>query len=169
MNTQKPHIGNEMNMRPSSTTYVPSRASRRAVIFHSELLRIRSERFDIWRDQMPVVKAGIEKGQVDNWTNTIAYGLLIVTILGAISAVTSFVNWAVFIYAVIVLIIKLPSQRIFTAALISLVLIPCTSALHRNTLANDFAVITFYFLLIGLIRAIIESRMMNKSTSQAGL
>lgn len=154
----KPKIGNEIN-NLSVYSYVPTRQARRLLVMRSELIRVRSKQMDNLRAQIPkATQEGIRTAQVNNLSNTLAYGLLIVTILTAIAATTSLINWAFLVYGIIVIAIKLPSQRIFTAALISLVLIPLTTLLNRNGLANDFAVVAFYFMLVGSLRAILEVR-----------
>jgi hypothetical protein len=90
--------------------------------------------------------------------NTFAYDLLIIVVLGFISFVSVWVNWAFLAYGIYTLVRRLPSQRIFVSALVCLIFVPILNILHRSTLSNSFAVFTFYFLVFGLIRACIELR-----------
>jgi hypothetical protein len=90
--------------------------------------------------------------------NTFAYDLLTIVILGFISFVSTWVNWAFLVYGIYAFVRRLPSQRIFASALVSLVFVPILNILHRSTLSSSFAVFTFYFLVFGLIRACIELR-----------
>jgi hypothetical protein len=90
--------------------------------------------------------------------NLLAYSVLLIAVLGIVSVATNYINWAFLAYGLLAVAARLPSTQMFVAALISLVLIPISSALQRNSLASSFSVMTFYFLVIGLIRASLELR-----------
>ena len=86
----------------------------------------------------------------------IAYDLFLITLLGYVAIGTPYVNWVFLAYALVALIFRLSSQRFFRSALICLILIPTLSALRRGALAETFAIFAFYFLAIGVIRAMFE-------------
>jgi hypothetical protein len=90
--------------------------------------------------------------------NQLAYSVLLIAILAVVSIATNFINWAFLAYGIAAVILRLPSRIIVISALVCLVIIPVTTALSRNSLADTFSVMTFYFLLIGLIRAGLELR-----------
>ena len=90
--------------------------------------------------------------------NYLAFDLFVVVSLGVVASATDLINWAFLAYGLLVLILRTDSQRLFSAALISLVIIPGATIANRTDTVDDFAVMTFYFLLIGLIRAVIELR-----------
>jgi hypothetical protein len=94
--------------------------------------------------------------------NKLAYIVLLIAFLAAVAIGTSLINWAFLVYGILAVILRQPSDQIFMAALVTLVIIPITSALQRGTLANDFSVMAFYFLVIGLIRASLELRHQSK-------
>jgi hypothetical protein len=98
--------------------------------------------------------------------NQIAYSVLLISILAAVAVGTNFINWEFLIYGVLAVLARLPSTQMFVAALISLVLIPVTTVFQRNSLANTFSVMAFYFLLIGLIRASLELRRDSKNSKK---
>lgn len=90
--------------------------------------------------------------------NQLAYSVLLIAVLAVVSVATSFINWAFLVYGVAAVILRLPSRIIFSSALICLIIVPVTTTLSRATLADTFSVMTFYFLLIGLVRAGLELR-----------
>jgi hypothetical protein len=90
--------------------------------------------------------------------NQIAYSVLLISILGAISIGTNYINWSFLIYGILAVLARLPSSQMFVAGLISLILIPITISLQKATLSDTFSVMTFYFLLIGLMRLGLEIR-----------
>jgi hypothetical protein len=90
--------------------------------------------------------------------NQFAYGVLLIAVLAVIGIGTGFINWAFLLYGVTAVGLKQPSNQIFMCALICLVIIPISTLLQKGTVANTFSVMTFYFLLIGLIRASLELR-----------
>jgi hypothetical protein len=102
----------------------------------------------------------------NNNFNQIAYSVLLISILAAVAVGTNFINWEFLIYGVLAVLARLPSTQMFVAALISLVLIPVTTVFQRNSLANTFSVMAFYFLLIGLIRASLELRRDSKNSKK---
>jgi hypothetical protein len=95
--------------------------------------------------------------------NQIAYSVLLISVLGVISIGTNYINWSFLVYGVLAVLIRLPSSQMFVASIISLILIPITTALQRNTLANTFSLMTFYFLFIGLVRTGLELYRAGKS------
>lgn len=99
--------------------------------------------------------------------NLIAYSLLLISILAVVSVATAWINWAFLVYGLLAVAARLPSSQMFVAALISLVIIPLTTILQRESLANIFAVMTFYFLVIGLVRAMLELRRDTKTAAKA--
>jgi prolipoprotein diacylglyceryltransferase len=98
--------------------------------------------------------------------NQIAYSVLLIAILAIVAVGTNFINWEFLVYGVLAVLARLPSTQMFVAALISLVLIPVTTIFQRNSLANTFSVMAFYFLLIGLVRASLELRRDSKSNKK---
>lgn len=90
--------------------------------------------------------------------NGVAYDLIMIVVLGFIAIGTAYRDWAFLVYLILVLALRIPSQRVFRSALLSLVLIPIVLSLHRQGLGQDFAIFAFYFMAIGVIRAIIELR-----------
>lgn len=98
------------------------------------------------------------------WFNQLAYSVLLIAILAVVAVASNLINWAFLIYGLTAVVLRLPSRLIFASALICLVIIPITTALARHSLANVFSVMTFYFLLIGLVRAMLELRRKGSET-----
>jgi hypothetical protein len=112
---------------------------------------------------MPIAKKVLPAEVTENnKLNQISYNILIIAILAGIGSVTNFINWEFLIYGIVVILVRLPSTQMFMAAIMSLMIIPLTSFLHKAGLANDFSVIAFYFLLIGLVEAALELRRESK-------
>lgn len=82
----------------------------------------------------------------------LAFDLFIVVCLTIVGAATDFLNWAFLGYSCIVVIFKIDSQRMFSAALICLIATASTTMLDKNGFAEIFANMAFFFLLAGLIR-----------------
>ena len=95
--------------------------------------------------------------------NGFAYDLLIITALSFVSIGTSLRDVAFLVYLIVALVKRWDSQKMFRSALFCLVLIPILQALNRVPAADMFAIFTFYFLCIGVVRAIIELKGSKKS------
>ncbi len=87
-----------------------------------------------------------------------AYDLLFIALAFFVSLATPFRDWLFLGYLLMALVFRVSSQRIFRSALFCLVAIPLLTQLKRLDAADSFAVFTFYFLSIGVLRAIIELR-----------
>lgn len=87
-----------------------------------------------------------------------AYELLFIMIAAIISSFTGYRDWVFLAYLLMALALRVSSQRILRSALFCLVLIPILLQLHKDGLADMFAIFVFYFLSIGLLRAMIELR-----------
>ena len=87
-----------------------------------------------------------------------AYELLFIMIAAMVSSFTGYRDWVFLAYLVMALVLRVSSQRIFRSALFCLVLVPLLLQFHKDGLADMFAIFTFYFLSIGVVRAIIELR-----------
>ncbi len=98
--------------------------------------------------------------------NIVAYSVLLISILAFIAVATNYINWAFLAYGILAVAARLPSSQMFVSALICLAIIPLTSLLQRESLGNAFAVMTFYFLVIGLTRAVLELRRDNKMAAK---
>lgn len=92
-----------------------------------------------------------------------AYDLLFITTAAGVSLVTEYRDWLFLAYLVVAVVLQESSQRIFRSAIVCLVFIPVTQMLHREVLADSFAIFTFYFLCIGTFRAIIESMVSERN------
>jgi hypothetical protein len=90
--------------------------------------------------------------------NQLAYSVLLIAIIAAAAIATTYINWIFLAYGGLAVLTRLPSSQMFVAALVSLIIIPISTSLQRNSLASIFSIMTFYFLLIGLIRAGLELR-----------
>lgn len=159
-------VGNEI--RSGSRKLRPSRQSSHYVLQeHAIALQQRRQRMIALTARPPAVPLPPPiQNNADNVTfNQLAYTVLLVAIMASISIATSFINWAFLVYAVLAVIVRLPSRLIFTSALICLVIIVIASSLSRSNFVNGFAVMTFYYMAIGLIRAILELRRENRSKS----
>lgn len=88
--------------------------------------------------------------------NVVVYDFFFVALIGIASSLTGFINWMFLVYGIGALLLRASSQRMFSSALMSLVIIPIATELQREEVADTFAVMTFFFLLIGLIVATIE-------------
>ena len=87
-----------------------------------------------------------------------AYDLLFIVVAMFVSLASPLRDWLFLLYLIAAIVFKIGSQRIFRSALFCLVLIPVLTVLKRADTADTFAVFTFYFLAIGVVRAIIELR-----------
>jgi hypothetical protein len=162
-------VGNEIRGGGNSSWRpVVARANKNALVQYSELQKRREQLIQLAADppQLPV-PAVFAPTVADNPSfNQVAYSVLLIFVLGFVSISTNYINWAFLIYGPLAVAARLPSTQMFIAALISLVLVPITSALQRNTLASTFSVMTFYFLVIGLMRASLELRRDNRKSSK---
>lgn len=86
----------------------------------------------------------------------LAYDMLLLTVLTIVAATTNYRDLAFLGYLIIVLVFQIASRRIFLLALITLTSIPLLLAFHKTALADTYAIFAFYFMAIGLIRAVIE-------------
>ena len=77
--------------------------------------------------------------------NVFAYDMFFVTVIGILSLVTPLINWVFLAYGILVLVLKIDSQRLFSSALICLVIIPAATILSQDGIADTFAVMAFYF------------------------
>lgn len=142
---------------PTTDRSAVARRKRRLLVLESEQLRERSAWLAELREQVPAAaKAGFAAGQRNSLVNNFDYALIIVAILAAVSTFTPDLNWAFGLYAVLALALRTPSQRIFTAGMLSLLLTPISIALQRHQLANDFIIMALYFLCVGLVRIAVE-------------
>lgn len=157
-------IGNEIRAGGQQLRPTVRRANR-AVVANYEAMHARRQQLIRLAAEPPrlPLPAGLAPAVPDTPTfNQFAYSLLLIALLAAISVGTNLINWAFLVYGLLAVAARLPSSQMFVAALLCLVIIPLTTALHREPLANTFAVMTFYFLVIGLIRAALELRRDNR-------
>ena len=157
---KKKMIGNEIRAGSQQLRPTVHRANQTMVANFETIKDRRNQLIEIAADppRLPMASK-LTSGASDSPTfNQIAYSVLLIAILAAIAVGTSFINWAFLIYGILAVAARFPSTQMFVAALICLVMIPLTTSLQRVSLANTFSVMTFYFLVIGLVRACLELR-----------
>ncbi len=91
-----------------------------------------------------------------SFIDSFAYDLLFISISAFLYGNIPYSDGLFLAYLLAALIFKISSERVFKSALFCLVLIPLSTFMHRQELANSFAIFTFYFLSIGVIKAIME-------------
>jgi len=156
-------IGNEANADVGQSLRRKA-ISRRQLVRTYEVLRANEAWFDAKYRAKQLVDATI-MNRDSLYINVISNTILLVAILEVIAIeLPAYIVWAFIGYALYVLIRRTDSRRIFSAALFALLLIPVVSLLNRQTLANNFASMTFYFLFIGIIRSILEIHQETKSS-----
>lgn len=74
-------------------------------------------------------------------------------------------QWIVLAGGIVALMLRVDSRLLFGAALFCLVMIPVMTIAQREALSENYAIYTFILLVIGTIRAMIESAANHKSTT----
>lgn len=108
----------------------------------------------------PARPAGITTRKIRSALKSwLAYPLIVLlaTVIGLASSSLAVGQWLVAIYAIFA-IWRLPSQLSFGLGLLTLVLVPAFTLLKREVLAENYAVYAYYFLVIGVVQAILELR-----------
>jgi hypothetical protein len=127
----------------------------------SEVLRAHRQRAIAYtaKPPAPPLPQPIKKSVPDTPSfNQFAYSILLIAIMSAIAIATPLINWMFLVYGLLAIVARVPSRLIFVSALICLTIIAISSALSKESTANIFAIMTFYFILIGLLRAVLELR-----------
>lgn len=139
----------------------PYRAPNYIVVRQTETLRVRRQQM-IARAATPPplpLPAPIKKSIPDTPSfNQFAYSVLLIAIMAGVAVATPFINWMFLVYGVLAVIVRLPSRIVFISAFVCIIVTAISSAFSRESLSNTFAIMTFYFMLIGLVRAILEVR-----------
>lgn len=88
--------------------------------------------------------------------NAIAYDTLVIVVLAYIGFISKWLLWFIIGYAIIVLIFRFSSRRMFISAALSLVMLIILKFLRRNLLETAFLDLTLFYIIIGSIRLGIE-------------
>jgi hypothetical protein len=137
----------------------PYRAPKQRAIRQSELLQAHRQRMIAYTAKPPALPLPnpIKKNIPDTpGFNQFAYSFLLISVMSAVAVATTYINWMFLLYGILAVIMRFPSRIIFVSALICFVIVIMSSVVSKNSLANTFAVMAFYFMVIGLIRAILE-------------
>lgn len=84
--------------------------------------------------------------------NAIAYDTLIIVVLAYVGFISKWLLWFIIAYAVVVLIFRFSSRRMFISAAFSIVLLIVLRFLHRNVLESAFVELSLFYIVIGIIR-----------------
>lgn len=139
----------------------PYRPPRQRIREQSEAMQVQRQRMITYTAKPPALPLPkpIKKSVPDTPTfNQFAYSVLLIAIMSVVAIATPFINWMFLVYGLLAIIVRLPSRIIFLSALVCLVIVMISSALARSSIADTFAIMTFYFMVVGLIRAILELR-----------
>ncbi len=164
----KPKVGNEfsggrpgvLDLRQAKPKpkAVPKHLAYRPIIMPAAEVIQRSFTPPVRVTFNPVKITKTEAPTKKSFLDGFAYDLLFIAVAFFVALATPFRDWLFLAYLVAALGFRVSSQRIFRSALFCLVLIPVLTQLKRSDAADSFAIFTFYFLCIGVIRAIVELR-----------
>jgi hypothetical protein len=137
------------------------RPNMHVYVTQSQALQARRQKMIAYTAKPPALPLPqpIKRNVPDNPAfNQFAYSLLLVAVMSAIAIATPLINWMFLAYGILAVIIRLPGRLIFISALLCIVITAISSAFSRASTADTFAVMAFYFMVIGLVRAVIEQR-----------
>jgi hypothetical protein len=97
-----------------------------------------------------------ERNINQTFINAVAYDTLIIVVLGYVAFISRWIIYAIVIYAIVVIIFKFGSRRMFISAGICLALTGILKILNRPMLTRSFTELTVFFLLVASTRMVIE-------------
>jgi hypothetical protein len=159
-------IGNEVSSGTNALSPKLKITSQRIATDYRMLKQRRQQLVDTAATPPPIPLANIvlpPKIVENNHFNQIAYSVLLIALLAIIASTTNFINWEFLAYGLLAILARLPSTQMFIAAIFSIIIVPIALTLQRGTIANNFSVMAFYFLLIGLLRSALELRRASKN------
>src|SRR5579884_677093 len=141
------HIGNEAEAGTHSLEPAYERGRQAALRDYQTLRARRQQLIDVVAAPPPLPGAKkvapLYSGSPS--FNQFAYSVLLIAVLAAVAIATSWINWEFLIYGALAVLARLPSSQMFIAALINLLIIPVATIFKRDSLANTFSVMAFYF------------------------
>jgi hypothetical protein len=161
VDNKKKFIGNEMLAGSNALSPRTKQTNKRIVTDYNYMKARRQSLIDVVASppHNPVAKRILPaRASQSDKLNQISYNILIIAVLAGIGSVTNLINWEFLFYGIAVVLVRLPSAQMFMAAIVSLIIVPITSLLQKGSLSNNFSVMAFYFISIGLIEAALELR-----------